>query len=124
MRRLRTSVGSRLCHQGRIIPPHSHASSITTRQAAYRSPVVSALDHSRPSSHPRSDTVDSQRGEVEWRGGNLYYDQWDYTFKAMLLQLDCKKGADALLPALAQPVGSVSIRQTLEDFATAEGLPI
>lgn len=35
--------------------------------------------------HPRSDTVDSQRGEVEWRGGNLYYDQWDYTFKAMLL---------------------------------------
>jgi transglutaminase-like putative cysteine protease len=32
--------------------------------------------------YPRSDTVDSQRGEVEWRGGNLYYDQWDYTFVA------------------------------------------
>ena len=44
--------------------------------------------------------------------------------KAMLLQLDCKKGADALLPALAKPIGSVSIRQTLEDFATAEGLPL
>lgn len=30
----------------------------------------------------RSDTVDSQRGEAEWRGGNLYYDQWDYAFAA------------------------------------------
>lgn len=28
----------------------------------------------------RSDTVDSQRGEVEWSGGNLYYDQWSYGF--------------------------------------------
>ena len=28
----------------------------------------------------RSDTVDSQRGEVEWSGGNLYYDQWHYDF--------------------------------------------
>lgn len=27
---------------------------------------------------PRSETVDFQRGEVEWRGGNLYFDQWDY----------------------------------------------
>lgn len=35
--------------------------------------------------HPRSETVDSQRGEVEWRGGNLYFDQWDYTFKAHVL---------------------------------------
>jgi len=26
----------------------------------------------------RSDTVDNQRGEVEWEGGNLYYDDWDY----------------------------------------------
>lgn len=32
--------------------------------------------------HLRSDTVDSQRGEVEWRGGNLYFDQWDYGFVA------------------------------------------
>ncbi len=30
---------------------------------------------------PRSETVDFQRGEVEWRGGNLYYDQWDYEMK-------------------------------------------
>ena len=35
--------------------------------------------------YARSDTVDSQRGEVEWRGGNLYYDQWDYEFKAQVL---------------------------------------
>ncbi len=26
----------------------------------------------------RSEVVDFQRGEVEWRGGNLYFDQWDY----------------------------------------------
>lgn len=27
---------------------------------------------------PRSETVDFQRGEVEWRGGNLYFPDWDY----------------------------------------------
>ena len=46
-------------------------------------------DYSQPfvpaKQHFRSDTVDSQRGEVEWRGGNLYYDQWDYEFKAQVL---------------------------------------
>ena len=35
--------------------------------------------------HFRSDTVDSQRGEVEWRGGNLYFDQWDYEFRAQVI---------------------------------------
>ena len=35
--------------------------------------------------HFRSETVDSQRGEVEWQGGNLYFDQWDYTFEAHVL---------------------------------------
>ena len=44
--------------------------------------------------------------------------------KAMLLALDCKKGADVLLPALAKPVGSVPIRAMLEEFAQSEGLPI
>ena len=29
---------------------------------------------------PRSETVDFQRGEVEWRGGNLYFDAWDYSW--------------------------------------------
>lgn len=28
--------------------------------------------------HPRSETVDFQRGEVEWRGGNLYFGRWKY----------------------------------------------
>ena len=28
--------------------------------------------------YPRSETVDFQRGEVEWAGGNIYFDQWDY----------------------------------------------
>jgi len=28
--------------------------------------------------HFRSETVDSQRGELEWRGGNLYFDQWQW----------------------------------------------
>jgi transglutaminase-like putative cysteine protease len=31
-----------------------------------------------PKTHFRSETVDFQRGEVEWRGGNLYFDQWDW----------------------------------------------
>jgi hypothetical protein len=26
----------------------------------------------------RSDPVDNQRGEIEWKGGNLYYDDWSY----------------------------------------------
>jgi transglutaminase-like putative cysteine protease len=35
--------------------------------------------------HFRSDTIDSQRGEVEWDGGNLYYDKWDYHFEWKIL---------------------------------------
>ncbi|MBI9072562.1 MAG: transglutaminase domain-containing protein [Melioribacteraceae bacterium] len=27
---------------------------------------------------PRSETIDFQRGEVEWKGGNLYFNKWDY----------------------------------------------
>lgn len=30
--------------------------------------------------HFRSETVDSQRGEVEWDGGNLYFGQWNWDF--------------------------------------------
>ena len=26
----------------------------------------------------RSETVDFQRGEVEWKGGNLYFNNWDH----------------------------------------------
>ena len=31
--------------------------------------------------YPRSETVDFQRGEVEWEGGNLYFNQWDYDYQ-------------------------------------------
>jgi hypothetical protein len=31
-----------------------------------------------PKKYLRSETVDFQRGEVEWRGGNLYFDKWSY----------------------------------------------
>ncbi|MGQ9596471.1 MAG: transglutaminase-like domain-containing protein [Thermoproteota archaeon] len=36
-----------------------------------------------PKTYLRSDTVDNQRGEVEWRGGNLYYDKWTYELKIL-----------------------------------------
>jgi transglutaminase-like putative cysteine protease len=43
-------------------------------------------DYSRPFApakrYFRSETVDLQRGEVEWSGGNLYFNQWDYDFVA------------------------------------------
>lgn len=56
---------------------------------AYR--VVFNDDYSQPfvpgKQHFRSETVDLQRGEVEWRGGNVYFDRWDYDFKATLLPL-------------------------------------
>lgn len=38
-----------------------------------------------PKQHFRSETVDLQRGEVEWDGGNLYFDQWDYRFRWQML---------------------------------------
>jgi phosphotransferase system enzyme I (PtsP) len=44
--------------------------------------------------------------------------------KALLLDLDCRKGESAILPLLEQPIGSVSIRHKLEGFAAAEGLQL
>ena len=43
--------------------------------------------------HFRSDTVDSQRGEVEWKGGNLYFDQFDYDFEWNLVPTTSPEGA-------------------------------
>jgi transglutaminase-like putative cysteine protease len=40
-----------------------------------------------PKHHFRSETIDLQRGEAEWRGGNLYFDQWDYDFEWQILPL-------------------------------------
>ena len=35
--------------------------------------------------HFRSETIDFQRGEVEWEGGNLYFDSWDWDYQVELL---------------------------------------
>jgi hypothetical protein len=32
--------------------------------------------------YSRSEPYDFQRGEVEWKGGNLYFDQWKYSIEA------------------------------------------
>lgn len=34
----------------------------------------------------RSEPYDFQRGEAEWRGGNLYFDKWDYNMKIEYLK--------------------------------------
>lgn len=36
--------------------------------------------------YPRSETVDFQRGEVEWKGGNLYFDNWDYKMEVTYIK--------------------------------------
>lgn len=47
--------------------------------------LVVNSDYSQPlypaKVHFRSETVDFQRGEVEWRGGNLYFNQWEWQFE-------------------------------------------
>ena len=39
-----------------------------------------------PKKYHRSETIDSQRGEVEWSGGNLYFDQWNWDMQWKVLQ--------------------------------------
>ena len=39
------------------------------------------MEFDPPKWHFRSEPVDFQRGEVEWRGGNLYFGQWSYSMK-------------------------------------------
>ncbi len=36
--------------------------------------------------YPRSDTIDFQRGEVEWEGGNLFFDQWSYNYEVEFIK--------------------------------------
>lgn len=43
-------------------------------------------DFNPPKKYYRSEPVDFQRGELEWRRGNLYFDQWSYNMK-----VTCKK---------------------------------
>jgi Transglutaminase-like superfamily len=42
-------------------------------------------DYARPlfpaKIYPRSETNDFQRGELEWKGGNLYFDKWTYNMQ-------------------------------------------
>ena len=45
-----------------------------------------------PRQHFRSDDVDSQRGEAEWRGGNVYFDQLDYDFDWRVLPAEHGRG--------------------------------
>lgn len=35
--------------------------------------------------HHRSETVDFQRGEAEWSGGNLYFDNWNYSMEVKFI---------------------------------------
>jgi transglutaminase-like putative cysteine protease len=51
----------------------------------YSQPLVPAKQHFR------SDTVDSQRGEAEWSGGNLYFDQWNYDFQSHVVPLGARR---------------------------------
>ncbi len=48
--------------------------------------LVCNRDHgaplSPPKTHQRSDDIDFQRGEVEWEGGNLYFDAFSYKLEA------------------------------------------
>ncbi len=34
----------------------------------------------------RSEPYDFQRGEIEWKGGNLYFDKWDYSMQIEYLK--------------------------------------
>jgi hypothetical protein len=42
--------------------------------------------------HLRSEPYDFQRGEVEWEGGNLYFDKWDYKMEIEYLNPDGTTG--------------------------------
>jgi len=42
----------------------------------------------------RSEPVDLQRGEAEWDGGNLYFDQWDYDFTWQMLPVHAAPAND------------------------------
>lgn len=54
--------------------------------------LITNDDYSRPlfpaKIFPRSETVDFQRGELEWRGGNLYFDKWKYKMEVEYSELN------------------------------------
>ncbi len=55
-----------------------------------------ASDFIPPKQHCRSETLDNQRGEVEWSGGNIYFDKWRWQFQWELMERpeDLKKHVD------------------------------
>jgi transglutaminase-like putative cysteine protease len=49
-------------------------------------------DFEPPKQFFRSEPVDLQRGETEWDGGNLYFNQWDYDFTWQMLPAQADRG--------------------------------
>lgn len=45
-------------------------------------------DFHPPKKYFRSEPIDFQRGEVEWKNGNIYFDEWDYEMKVNYLNND------------------------------------
>lgn len=45
-----------------------------------------SMEFDPPKWYFRSEPVDFQRGELEWRGGNLYFDKWDYDMNIKLIE--------------------------------------
>ncbi|MGM0377217.1 MAG: transglutaminase-like domain-containing protein, partial [Bacteroidota bacterium] len=39
-----------------------------------------------PKKWPRSEPWDFQRGELEWAGGNLYFDQWNWDMEVKYIR--------------------------------------
>lgn len=58
-----------------------YAAGIDLYRMASNEAVGDRLDP--PKTYIRSETVDFQPGEVEWRGGNLYYDKWHSSLKVV-----------------------------------------
>lgn len=57
---------------------------------AYR--MVVCDDYAQPlfpaKVYPRSEPLDFQRGEFEWKGGNIYFDKWNYSIDVKYKPLD------------------------------------
>ncbi len=72
---------SRKCRSGRSRVSISAAST----PIASPSTTTTGATSCPPKKFFRSETVDLQRGEAEWSGGNLYFNQWDYDFAWQML---------------------------------------
>lgn len=63
--------------------PHGALGGLDAHRVAFND------DHGRDlapaTRHFRSETIGLQRGEAEWRGGNLYFDPWDQDFQRRIL---------------------------------------